>query len=344
MSEPEMLVVDETPPPDIVERPARSSGAYKLCMQCGHNVLRFEYRAGSSVCKRCEEAIDRKEDPLMEPATFFESPVEDADAHAGPEEVPAQASVVGSAAALAWLTGACGATGPLTLDALAVTLRDVLAQQAAMIGRVTRYGVGPQEVRPEDVPLEVAAEALYLACDPLLQEKLRAAMEVLRLSLNQVILGNLAYHEQELLNQDQSLVPQASYAAQYETGVGGRRAAPGRSSVPGRPLVDAQGQLIKACLCCGREFHPTPQRPNPDFCDESCGTFVDQLRVWATNTVLDELRYGIRDAAPLPDPRTYWPLERCQEPFLTVALTFRERRAAQQMAQAREQQQKMRGL
>ena len=330
---------DETPPPDIVEQPARSRGAYKLCMECGQNVLRPHYRAGSSVCKACEAKGSTPVEALEVPAGN-EAPV--------PLDAAAEALVTvhGSSQALDWLEGICNARGAtrVTLDQIAATLGELHAQQAQMIGRVTRYGAVAEAVRPDEVPLEVAAEALYLACDPILQEKLRAAMEVLRLSLNQVILGNLAYHEQELLNQDQSLVPQASYAAQYGTGVGGRGAA-GRASMPGRPLVDAQGQLIKDCLCCGREFHPTPQRPNPDFCDEACGTFVDQLRIWATNMVLNELRYpGATDATPAPDPRPYWPVERCQEPFLSTALQFRERRGAQQMAAAREQQQKMRGL
>jgi hypothetical protein len=116
-------------------------------------------------------------------------------------------------------------------------------------------------------------------------------------------------------------------------------------SLPGGRLVDAAGQLVKTCLCCGREFHPPRDRPNPDFCDDQCGTFVDQLRLWATNTVLDELRYpGSATPAPLPDPRTFWQVERCQEPYLHAALAFRETRVAQQMEAARVQQTKMRGL
>ena len=93
-----------------------------------------------------------------------------------------------------------------------------------MIGRVTR-GTGPGVVRPEDLPLEVAAEALYWGCDPILQEALAAAMELLGQSLNQVMLGSLSFNRQELLNQDQSLIPQASYAGQFGPG-GGEGACP----------------------------------------------------------------------------------------------------------------------
>jgi hypothetical protein len=338
-------VVDETPEPDIVEHPARSRGAYKLCMECGQNVLRFEYRAGSSVCKRCEALEQGQAAPGGEPAGVLEEA-----SGAAEETVPTPTQgggmVAGSAAAQGWLEGICGLGGrPLTLDQIVDVLRTMQAERAAMIGRVTRYGA-QAEVRPEDVPLEVAATTLWLACDPVLQERLTAAQELLGLALHQVMLGNLAYHEQDLLNQNQSLVRQASLAVQYGTGRGLlTQGNPGRTGIPGGRLVDASGQLVKDCLCCGREFHPPRDRPNPDFCDEACGTFADQLRIWATNTVLNEIRYpGTTDAAPMPDPRTYWQVERCQEPFLSHALQFREQRVQQQMGLARDQQQKMRGL
>jgi hypothetical protein len=341
MSEDVSTLVDETPPPDVVERPARGGGVYKLCMACGQNVLRFEYRAGSSICKRCEALAQDGVPAELEAAPAAADPVAAA--------APAQdrASVGGSAWALEVLRGMCGVPGAadLTLDDVVHTLHTLQDERAQMIGRVTRYGVRSGEVRPDEVPLETAAQALWLACDPILQEALTASMELLGLSLNQVMLGNLAFSRQELLNQDQSLVPQASLAVQYGQGRGLLTQGSGRLGLPGGRLVDAQGQLVKDCLCCGREFHPPRDRPNPDFCDDYCGTFVDQLRIWATNTVLNELRYpGTTEPRPQPDPRTFWPVERCQEERLAHALAFREQRVAQQMAQAREQQQKMRGL
>jgi hypothetical protein len=338
-------VVDETPEPDIVEHPARSRGAYKLCMECGQNVLRFEYRAGSSVCKRCEALEQGQAAPGGEPAGVLEDAAGAAE-EVAPTPTEGVGIVAGSEEAKAWLEGYCGrGGGPLTLEQIIDVLRTMQAERTAMIGRVTRYGTQAGPLNPEDVPLEVAAQALWLACDPVLQDRLTAAQEVLQLALNQVILGNLAYHDQDLLEQDQSLVPQASYAVQYGVGARGRQGLLGRTGLPGGRLVDASGQLVKDCLCCGREFHPPRERPNPDFCDEACGTFADQLRIWATNTVLNEIRYpGTTDPAPMPDPRTYWQVERCQEPYLSSAMRFREQRVQQQMGLARDQQQKMRGL
>ena len=355
MSDDVSTILDETPPPDIVEQPARSRGAYKLCMECGQNVLRFQYSAGSSICKRCEEQGGRLGQPDAAPALEETPEVESEDVPASvpPPEGPGgvQRTLGGSADALAWLDVACPRPGgdPLTLDQVAATVRSLLEQRTQMIGRVTRARSLASEIRPEDVPLETAAQTLWLACDPILQEALTAAMELLGISLNEAMLGNLSFNRQDLLNQDPSLVPKASLAVQYGSGRGVlTQGNPGRVGLPGRGLVDASGQLVKDCLCCGRAFHPPRERPNPDFCDDACGTFVDQLRIWATNTVLDELRYpGSTTPAPLPHPSKLWAEwcpERCQEPFLSHALQFREQRSAQQMDQARVQQQKMRGL
>jgi DNA-binding transcriptional regulator YdaS (Cro superfamily) len=308
-------------------------------MACGQNVVRLHYRAGSSVCKRCE---------ALEQGQALAEGLLEATAAVDEEAAPmprAEGVVAGSAEALAWLHARCGGQDALTLDQIVDVLRQMEAERVQMIGRVTRYGAVPGQIRPEDVPLEVAATALWLACDPVLQDRLTAAQEVLQISLNQLMIGNLAYHDQDLLDQDQSLVPQASYAVQYGVGPRGRQGLLGRTGLPGGRLVDASGQLVKDCLCCGREFHPPRERPNPDFCDEGCGTFADQVRIWATNTVLNELRYpGSADPAPLPDPRTFWQVERCQEPYLGHAMQFREQRVAQQMDLARAQQQKMRGM
>jgi hypothetical protein len=344
MSEDVQAVSDETPPPDVVERPARSSGVYKLCMACGQNRDRRRYRAGSSICERCE-ALEAG--LLHEEADAGQLEAE-ADVSAGPAVEPL-AHVAGSPQALQWVRGYCAPVADdeaLTLEMIAQTFRRVLDDRAQMIGRVTRQRGLMGEVRPEDVPLETAAQALFLACDPILQEALSAATELLGLSLNQVMLGNLAFSRQELLNQDQSLVPQASLAVQYGRGRGVlTQGSPGLTNLPGGRLLDSQGLLIKTCLCCGREFHPPRERPNPDFCDEACGTFADQLRLWATNTVLDQVRYpDTAVVASQPDPRTFWPVERCQESYITHALQFREQRIAVQMEQAHLQQQKMRGL
>lgn len=341
MSEQDVAMVEETPPLDHVEQPARSrGGAYKLCMECGQNVLRFQYRAGSSICQRCEA---RAQGTLLLEQSEESAP----DVVPGPPE-PVLAVIQGSRDAFEFVQSVCGgrSTEAVTLDRIQAYIAELHEERVQMIGRVTRGRPVQGELRAEDVPLEVAAQTLWLACDPILQEALSAAMELLGLSLNQVILGNLAFSRQELLNQDQSLVPQASLAVQYGQGRGLlTQGNAGRTGLPGGRLVDANGLLVKDCLCCGREFHPPRDRPNPYYCDEGCGTFADQLRIWATNTVLNELRYpGQTDTAPLPDPRGYWPVDRCQDSLLQHALQFRESQLQVLMQQARDQQSKMRGL
>lgn len=185
MSEPDVLEVDETPPPDVVAQPARSRGSYKLCMECGQNVLRPHYRVGSSVCKLCEAKMGRGTETPSNTIGHTVShtiggaapdPLPDADSDADPDAEPdtdpivlevATTTVSGTVESRDWLASTCGLRTPdtLTLDLVAAKLGGVLEQQAQMIGRVTRHGNPAAAAGPEDIPLEVAAQALWLACD-----------------------------------------------------------------------------------------------------------------------------------------------------------------------------------
>ena len=135
------------------------------------------------------------------------------------------------------------------------------------------------------------------------------------------------------------MVPEAPLSVQY----GGRRlpSPAGLVGLPGGRLVDASGQLVKACKCCGREFHPPRERPNPDYCDNECGTFAAAFTSWAMGMVSAELNPQIEAPLKEPSEREFLPVERWGTP---AVLAFTVRRRQEALAAARQKHMDMRGV
>jgi hypothetical protein len=211
-------------------------------------------------------------------------------------------AIVGPPADRAWVADVClprTNSSPLNLTLVRHYLlslfqeRDKLLEQSM---RPAAAALRPEDLTVEQIPLELAAQALYYACYPEVREHFDIATEQTQEPLNRVMLGIFGKYRDELHSPDLTLVPEISAVVQY-----GGRGLDQRGRVAGRP-VNEHGEFLRTCKCCHTEFQPPKGRPNPDFCtDGTCGDFDHALQTWAWNAV----RYADQGMGSLPKPDPY---------------------------------------
>jgi hypothetical protein len=212
--------------------------------------------------------------------------------------------------------------------------RDKLLERAMQ--RPQPAALRPEDLTADQVPLELAAQALYWACYPEVREHFDIATEQTGEALNRVMLGIFGKYRDELHSPDMTLVPEISPLQQY---VGRQPNAPAPMDpryLAGRPLNE-QGEFLRICKCCHVEFKPPKGRPNPDFCGEECGNFDHALHTWAWNAVRYESE-GMAQA-PKPDPYAY----RVRPEGLRFAVEYMGPRLDYWLAEAQKRVQQTRG-
>jgi hypothetical protein len=215
----------------------------------------------------------------------------------------AEYAVVGEAADKRWLMEVCLPRedgGPLNLRLVHEYIVSLFKERDEILATVAARSA-PAELNPREIPLEVAAEALYLACYPEVRERFDAACEITGQPLNRVMLGRFAYDLDSLHASDPTLVPDVSPVEQF-----GRPAAMMRSAVravPGRMMNEA-GDFVRQCNVCEIVFKPHKDKPQQAFCGNSCGDLHHRLQGWWFNVVrgrTDDKEHTL----PAPHPREY---------------------------------------
>ena len=356
-----------------------SSGTTKECAQCGADKFRYEFQAGSEVCRACEMDGDRMEDnPLLEhpmaqvalggavegPEPAVEHGLEEwgglrvsqvllgemralmgvaEDEELDLDRFVAEHAIVGSPRERAWWQTTCfpRGTGVLNLEVVRAFCSERLRELEQLRARAYDQGAkGTAPVTWEDVSLAVAAEVIYHESYPDVREHLDIAMEVTGEGLDRIIMGVLGRDRDSLHSPDFSLVPDRT-PVERVTPV--RPAGPAQQPVQqvlGRE-VDASGNFLRTCKCCGETFSPKKGVPNSDFCspagstESECGAFDHALHTWAGNAV----RYASEgmDRAPLPEPEDWLRHCRTRPEGFQRALTFRDSRVQFWLEDARRQ-------
>ena len=295
------------------------------CSACGAWKFRFEFAKGRKICTSCQRQVDQFE------ASQTEMPSLSADAE--------ETMIIGSLADEAWLRDVCGTDGIVTLAEVRATLAAALEDGDKAVARAMEQS--SRQLEPHRVPLEVAAQRLYLACYPEIRERFDAAKEMTGYPLWRVMVGNWAYHKDDLAGTDPTFVPELSPHEQF--GSSGPRLV---QRSPVMQQTDASGNLLCTCQCCGDTFAPPKGRPNPAYCrvtpalpESECGNFAHALQTWATNSVRTPDMAG----RAVPEPAAYLRPERCTAPVIEKMRQFREWKLKELVDEAVRHNNQMRG-
>ena len=295
------------------------------CSACGAWKFRFEFVKGRTICASCQKQVDAWE------------AVEYAPPNAVPD--PEDSMIIGTAADEAWLRDVCGQDGTVTLAAVRRVLTEAMEDESRAIARALDQT--NRQLEPHRVPLEIAAQRLYLACYPEIRERFDAAKEMTGYPLWKVIIGNWAYHKDDLAGSDPTFVPELSPHEQF--GNSGPRLVP---HAPVMQQTDASGNLLCTCQCCGDTFAPPKGRPNPAYCristastESECGNFASALQTWAINKV----RTPNMASDPLPEPARFLRPERCTSTVIEKMRQFRNWKLPELEDLAIQQNNQMRG-